>query len=259
MKCATDPAYFMNSIDMEKYVFIIEFAISENRKKERLGTYYEGHHIVPKCLGGSGESYQWKNHDNIVLLTSAEHFECHLLLHKIFPNNKKLFYALSKMIRSSNNQSRFIPNNDILDYIKKTFSKKVSERCSIPINEYTRDGIYVRTWPSSYSVELELGIPHSNIKKVISGKYKTAGNRIWRLKEENEDNKLSEKEIQKVKNSKLSTPKSILQFDINNNFLKKYKSSYNAAKELNLRNANIIKVCNGSIKKTGGFYFKYEQ
>jgi hypothetical protein len=56
-----------------------------------LDYYYELHHIIPKCMGGSNES------DNIVKLTFREHFIAHWILHRIYPNNKLIAYAFSAM------------------------------------------------------------------------------------------------------------------------------------------------------------------
>jgi len=78
------------------YNSIIEKARSEARvKSERI--YYEAHHILPKCLGGEGRASQWRYHPNIVLLTAKEHYVCHRLLHRMYPENKKLAYALIAM------------------------------------------------------------------------------------------------------------------------------------------------------------------
>jgi hypothetical protein len=46
--------------------------------KEEMG-YIEGHHIIPKCMGGDNSK------DNIVFLTGREHFVAHQLLVKLFP------------------------------------------------------------------------------------------------------------------------------------------------------------------------------
>ena len=72
------------------YDAIIEKARLENRKK-RNGTYYESHHIIPKCLGGSDEEY------NRVLLTAKEHYVCHKLLIKIYPDNYHIELAFVMM------------------------------------------------------------------------------------------------------------------------------------------------------------------
>lgn len=73
------------------YKQLIERAQSESRQKG-CGVYFEQHHIVPKCIGGTNDKI------NLVLLTPKEHFIAHKLLHKIYPDNQKLHYALWAMI-----------------------------------------------------------------------------------------------------------------------------------------------------------------
>jgi hypothetical protein len=58
--------------------------------------YYEGHHIIPRCMGGPDDI------TNITLLTPREHFIAHLLLVKIHPLNNKLIYALNMMCVGNN-------------------------------------------------------------------------------------------------------------------------------------------------------------
>lgn len=100
--------------------------LEQRKANKKNGGYYEGHHIVPKCLGGEGSRKNW-NHENITPLTAREHFLCHLILTILYPDNRKLIYALSSMIHfKSNNQLRYIPNSRIYEYIKKDFSKKIS-------------------------------------------------------------------------------------------------------------------------------------
>lgn len=77
------------------YNQIIKKAKSENRCKND-GTYYELHHIKPKCLGGKD------NKQNLVLLTAKEHFLCHKLLVNINPKEKSLIFALWMMSNGSN-------------------------------------------------------------------------------------------------------------------------------------------------------------
>ena len=55
--------------------------ISRARNRNLQG-YKERHHVIPKCLGGSNES------DNLVDLTFREHFICHWLLVKMYPEEK---------------------------------------------------------------------------------------------------------------------------------------------------------------------------
>ena len=74
-----------------------------NRAKERqLQGYSEGHHVIPKCLGGDNTK------SNIVRLTAKEHFICHRLLVKMVSveNKSKMALAAMKMRQRGNNQQR---------------------------------------------------------------------------------------------------------------------------------------------------------
>jgi len=83
------------------YHNIVNNAKRQNRLKLKKTNpryvYYEAHHIVPKCLGGDGKASDWRWNSNIVLLTSKEHFICHLLLCKVYPENQKIIRAFLGM------------------------------------------------------------------------------------------------------------------------------------------------------------------
>lgn len=115
-------------MDYQKiYNQIVERAQKELKARKKLkeeGGYYEGHHIVPHCLGGKGKSSNW-NHPNIVPLTAREHFICHWLLARAYPDNTNLVFAFNAMVMfSSNNlQSRYTPSSRIIAEAKKISSK----------------------------------------------------------------------------------------------------------------------------------------
>jgi hypothetical protein len=91
------------------YDDIIERAKTEQENEIRTkknGNYYERHHIIPKCMGGINDKF------NLVLLTAREHFLCHWLLHRIYPNNNKISFAFWGMcIQLSPKQQRIIPSS----------------------------------------------------------------------------------------------------------------------------------------------------
>ena len=87
------------------YDQIIKRSQSETRVKGN-GTYYEQHHILPKCLGGCD------NDDNKTLLTAREHFLCHWILHRLNPDNSKLTHAFHMMCFAKGRlQSRYTPSS----------------------------------------------------------------------------------------------------------------------------------------------------
>jgi hypothetical protein len=61
--------------------------IIDRAKTRQLEGYKEKHHILPKCMGGSN------GRENIVILTAREHFVCHWLLCRIYPEHPKLAHA----------------------------------------------------------------------------------------------------------------------------------------------------------------------
>lgn len=100
------------------YDSIIERAKTENREKNDI-VYYEAHHIIPICLGGTGNVKQYKKHENIVLLTAREHFICHWILHELYPENKELTKAFYLMCAVENGkQERYRPSSRIIEYAK---------------------------------------------------------------------------------------------------------------------------------------------
>lgn len=66
----------------------------EKRRREPLdksSVYCEKHHFIPKCMGGTNESW------NLVYLTAKEHFIAHHLLYLMNPTNISLMSALMAM------------------------------------------------------------------------------------------------------------------------------------------------------------------
>ena len=92
-------------------------SIIERSKNRTTTGYIEKHHIIPKCLGGSDSK------DNIVKLYPQEHFICHILLIKIYPNNHKLIYAVNKMCSPTGERTK----RKLYGWLKEKFSKVVSE------------------------------------------------------------------------------------------------------------------------------------
>lgn len=80
----------------------IHDAIIDRARNRKLQGYYERHHVIPRCLGGTNEKH------NLVELTAREHFIVHKLLCEIYPNEPKLIYAYWAMCnkQSSNKMSR---------------------------------------------------------------------------------------------------------------------------------------------------------
>lgn len=104
------------------YNLIVSNAKSADRRKRKHTdekyVYYEKHHIIPKCVGGTDVI------QNLVLLTAREHFVAHQLLTKIYPNEHNLVFALRRMC--SNNNIKHKRNNKEYEWIRKRIAKESS-------------------------------------------------------------------------------------------------------------------------------------
>lgn len=103
--------------------------------------YYENHHIVPKCFGGTNEK------ENLVLLTAREHFVAHLLL--VYCNKgdkkRKMSYALWRLC-GCNDRSKRKYNSHQYDLAKKimieaNIGKKMSEYTKAKLKEGNKNKI----------------------------------------------------------------------------------------------------------------------
>jgi hypothetical protein len=87
--------------------------------------YSERHHILPRCLGGSNDK------DNLVRLSAKEHYMAHLLLCKIYENDKPKFYKMIKafvmMSASPNGDNSRYFNSRTYQYYREDFVKLMSE------------------------------------------------------------------------------------------------------------------------------------
>ncbi len=101
------------------------------------------------------------------------------------------------------------------------------------------------------------GFKHSNetkLKMSISGK----GRIFTEEHKKNMSNsfmgrKLSQKQIDNLTNHNKNKMKSVLQYDLNNNFIKEWGSIMSIEKELGISKQSISQCCNNKIKTAGNF------
>ena len=101
------------------------FQLIESTKTRKADIeYFEKHHIMPKCLGGSNAS------ENLVRFTAREHFIAHLLLTKMLngPSKRKMIFALFRMTSGNNKQQRYNLNNRSYELIKQKMREEIREQ-----------------------------------------------------------------------------------------------------------------------------------
>ena len=97
------------------YQIIYDSLMEKGKARGEINGYYESHHIVPKCLGGSDEL------NNLVDLTPEEHYVAHQLLAKINPTHAGLLYAAVMMCRNRT-------TNKLYGWLRRRLSAVRSEK-----------------------------------------------------------------------------------------------------------------------------------
>lgn len=94
-------------------------------------SYTENHHIIPKCLGGDNSK------ENLVTVSTKEHYILHHLLIKIYPENTSISKAF-KMLRNRLNVDR---TNNPYSCIRKCEYIMHSEEARQKISKYHKGKI----------------------------------------------------------------------------------------------------------------------
>jgi hypothetical protein len=114
----------LNALEVSKYHKWYD-SIIERRRANTPEGYVERHHIIPHCLGGSNDN------SNIVKLTAREHFVCHLLLTKMFPDDinktSKMVVAWCWMAYNQNGERDYKVNSRLFETRKIFCSKFLSK------------------------------------------------------------------------------------------------------------------------------------
>jgi hypothetical protein len=178
------------------------------------GVYYEKHHIIPRCLGGTNSP------QNLIYLTAREHYIAHWLLYRIKPHSNGLSYAFwvmnwpgttkmnreirisSRMfeegrtaMRTANSRKMTTNNHCIGKKLSTEHKQKISLGCKgkmntaeqrkkqslaqmKPINQYTKDDIFIKKWNSQKEIYDTLKV--LGVGDVCNGNRKTAGGFKWK-------------------------------------------------------------------------------
>lgn len=109
---------------------------SQERKLSK-GTYCEMHHIVPRCKGGDNSE------NNLVTLTALEHIIAHILLSKIYPEDKKIIRAadcMLSLVSPSTKERQEALSNIPLEFLSELREKaSAAKRIPVVCFKYSND------------------------------------------------------------------------------------------------------------------------
>ena len=225
--------------------------IIEKAKERILEGYKENHHIIPKCIGGNNDV------GNIVELTAREHFICHKILIRIYPNSKGLKWALYQM-------SRFKKYSSNRDY--ENARKELSLLRQKSILQYDIKGNFIKEWNSGKEAAEYNNFNPINICSCLMKRGKSAHGFIWIFKEDEIKYKIDVEEYERKthkirspnKNGKYGDTKKVIQFDRNYNEINRFNSMIEAYQKTNIRPDTISACCRGIQKTAGGFIWGYD-
>lgn len=222
--CQLDSGFFYSMNYQRIHDAIIARAKTENRKKTKEGIYYEKHHIIPRCMGGTNEN------ENLVLLTGREHFLVHWLLAEIHDTNKLWsgFYIMAGM---DAHDKRYTPSSRIIEYARLKANKAISEY---------QTG---KLWPEERKLKSSLSKKekpcHPNTLKAVqnqANKYKFPAELLAQIA--------------------LKKSKAIHQFDLEGNYITTFISISEAARQVNGKFSNISACCRKLQETSYGFKWK---
>lgn len=203
--------------------------------------YIEKHHVIPRVEGGIN------NFDNLVELTAKEHYICHWLLTKIYPENRKIIIAFWLMTigKQRNPSNNFRPSSRLYEEAKNLYYKKMC----MPVLQYDLEGNFIKEWESVKIASKEL---KADVCAFLNGKQLTAGGFKWKYKyrstpEPNKNISL----LRKVEQVCIDTFK----------VLKIWDSCAQIKRELGIDLQGYLKIVKGNSHRDIGnhpFYFKYE-
>jgi hypothetical protein len=212
-------------------------------KNERLqlkknGEYFEGHHIIPKSKGGTGDSTRPKNNPNIVLLTAKEHFLAHWLLWRIYRDRQSAL-AFHKMM-SITKKTKRITSSRGYGEAREAF------RLTNIGNQYGKGVKKV--------VSEEQKIKHSQVMK---GRYSGEKNPFYGKTHSDETREKLRKSREGMVNEKIWSYKGEKVVIKNNEVVGIFKSSKEIANLIGCSHSNVRRVLSGKQKTTKGYQIKY--
>lgn len=205
---------------------------------KRNGEYFEGHHIIPKSKGGTGNSNRPKNNQNIVLLTSREHFLAHWLLWRIYRDRSSAL-AFHKMMSVNGNQNRI------------TSSRGYEE---------ARDAYRLTNLGNQYGKGKTKIISDEQKKKqslIMKGKYLGENNPFFNKKHTEESKNKIRKSREGVNKEKIwnyGGKKLIIK---NNEIVAEFDNTEDVAKFIGCSNSNVRHVLGGKQKTAKGYQIKH--
>ena len=115
----------------------------------------------------------------------SKHFSIHRLVANAFVDNPNNLPQVNHIdCNKKNNKVNNLEWVTASDNMKHAIKNNLIKWIVKSVLQYSKDGEFIREWYSINEASRKLKIQHSNIISCCKGKRKTAGNYIWKYKEE---------------------------------------------------------------------------
>lgn len=216
--------------------------LKKQRHTERKnGVYYEGHHIIPKYLGGTGVSFNGFNNDNIVYLTAREHFLAHWLFWRI-KRDRQSALAFHKMMSNNKNQNRII-------------SSRAYQEARLAFSETNKGNDYWKYVKKKQEFTPERRLAHS---KVMKGRFAGEKNYFYGKKHSLEERKIISERQKNLPIEKRANYKGIKVLLKDGIIIGEFKSSKEIAEYIGSSYSNVRHVLGGTQKTAKGYNIVYK-
>lgn len=211
----------------------------QRHTNKKQGTYFEGHHIIPKAKGGTGTSSKGLNHPNIVLLTAREHFLAHWLLWRIYRDRSSAL-AFHKMMSTNNHQTR-------------TKSSRGYEEARLAFSETNKGNQYGK---GQIKVVSEKQKQHQS--QIMKGRYVGKDNPFYGKTHSQEVKKMISKKTKLRPTESFANYKGIKLVLLNGVIVGEFKSSQDVAYFIGCSHSNVRHVLSGKQKAAKGYEITYK-
>lgn len=178
------------------------------------------------------------------------------ILRKKFTGKKQSKETIEKMKKAHQNVKMTQETKDKISKANKgnkrpdmAIKRGAKSNYTTPVDQYDDEGNFIKSWECIIDACRQCGYSKSGITHCISGHCKSGNGFVWRAKGDSFD---------KFPTPYPSKNKIIVQYDLQNNFIKEWKSTSEASKSLNIPSSNIYVCLFGKVSQTHGFKFGFK-
>lgn len=129
--------------------------------------------------------------------------------------------------------------------------ENVRKKMNKPVLQYDKHGNFIKRYNSITEAAETVNIGHGDISANLSGRQKSAGGYQWIFDGEEPPG------VYKTKTTNDKKP--VLQFNLQNEFIKEYNSASEARQAVGLKHTNSISTaCNNPTRTAAGFYWRWK-